>query len=451
MAGTPSTSSPTTSTANPQLARTRRRLILVTALIIGLVIVYEAVQVLRPAPKEPSVTSVAPKTKKPPVMADAGKILAQAPAITFTPEEVEAQSRQNYAAYTPKPAYAVTKTEIQYRSYDQDGTPITVYARVFQPVGKAAAPIFGFAPGTTGIGDECAPSLENPAKANWANYQSHMLTYAGQGYATVITDYEGMRDPDRIHHYMVGALEGRAVLDSVRALIKLNQNTDALDTSHVFVGGYSQGGHAAFWADQIAASYAPEIHLSGVVGFGPVMDVRQTLADILHAANINWFGPYVLESYADYYHDNYNLADILQPRYRDNLRGDVLAHCIDTDLAFWGHNPAAVYTPNFLSSLANNLQNEQYQQFNKRLEINTAGAAQTTSAKLINAGTHDNVVLPTQQEAAMKRICPNTKGPAELKLWPGASHYTTMVVSLADTLNWMHSLTDGTPVASTCP
>ncbi len=446
MDNTRNTSSPTTLVVKRRLQRTRRRLILTTALVIGVMIVFEAYSVLRPQPKTP----ITPIAKPKPAMVDAGKILSQSTVVNFTPEEVEALSHQNYTTHTPKPVFGVAKTELQYRSYLEDGTPIKVYARVYQPVGKTSAPIFGFATGTVGVGDQCAPSLENPAKANWANYQSHMVTYAGQGYATVITDYEGMRDPNRIHHYMVGALEGRAVLDSVRALINLNQGTDALDASHVFLGGYSQGGHSAFWADQIAEDYAPELGISGVVGFGPVMDVRQTLADILHSANINWFGPYVLTSYADYYRDDYDLTTMLQPRFRQNLRSDVLSHCIDTNLSYWGHTPSAVYTPEFLASLRDGLNSGPYRQFKKRLDINIVGSAKTDSAKLINEGAHDNVVLPSQQEAAMKRICPNSQGPAQLRVWPSATHYSTMAISLADTLLWMSNLTNDIPVAGTC-
>ena len=435
------------SAAHDKLRRLRRWLVVGTVVTAVAMVGLEAILVLQPASKEPLPR---PKPTPTPALADAGKVLSRADEVTFAPEQVEGVSRQNYGGYTPRPQYGVRKTVVQYRSYEPDGTPIIVYARVYQPIGKTAAPIFGFAPGTVGIGDQCAPSLEDPAKANWANYESHMLTYAGQGYATVITDYEGMRDNDRLHHYMVGPLEGRAVLDSVRALINLDAGTDQLDTNHVFVGGYSQGGHAAFWADQIAATYAPELHLAGVVGFGPVMDVRETLTDILHGANIDWFGPYLLVSYGDYYRDAYNLADTLQPRYQQNLQTDVLSHCIDTNLTFWPHVPAQVYAPAFLGSLADNLTDARFSRFKERMDANIVGAAKTTTAKLINSGLHDNVVLPAQQDRAMSRLCPNSKGPVELKKWPTATHYNTMAQSFADTLGWMGALTRGQPVASTC-
>ncbi len=436
----------------PSRSRRRWRYRLLASLVLTACVGAGLWGLWRQLPQPAKTATVVPSPSAAPAAgSDGGRIVSRTPTTTYTPAEVEAASRQDYGSYTPAPKYGVARTEIQYQSYETDGTPIMIYARVYLPVGRTGAPILGFAPGTTGIGDECAPSLEEPAKANWANYESHMQTYAGQGYAAVITDYEGMRDADRIHHYMVGEMEGRAVLDSVRALINLEAGTQVLDTADVFLAGYSQGGHAAFWADQIAPSYAPALSIKGVIGWGPVMDVQETLADILHAANINWFGPYVLTSYADYYHDDYDPAGILLPRWNAHLRSDVLAHCIDTDLGYWGHDPHAVYTPEFLTALASGLNDAKYSLLKQRLTANQAGSAHTASAKLINEGEHDNVVLPMQQTAAMKRVCAASQGPAELKVWPGATHYTAMEVSLSQTLAWMNDVAAGRPVPRTCP
>ena len=379
-----------------------------------------------------------------------GDIISQSRTSVFTPEEVRSVSRQNYGGYTPTPLNSVKKTTVEYYSSDLDGKPIKIYARIYQPIGKTKVPIFGFATGTVGIGDQCAPSLEQPSKVNWANYESHMVTYAGQGYATVVTDYEGMRDPSRIHHYMVGALEGRAVLDSVRALINLDKNTKTLDTKHIFLTGYSQGGHAAYWADQIAKTYSPELSVTGVIGWGPVMDVEETLADVVHGANINWFGPYVMTSFTDYYGENYRPENMLLPQWTTNLRSDTLNHCIDTDLSYWGHDPAKVYTQQFIQAINSSLPGPTYQRFFDRMASNIVGNATTTSAKLINQGGRDNVVLPRQQSPAMTRICASSKGPAALKIYPEATHYTTMEQSFTDTLQWMKDLTHGVAVPNQC-
>lgn len=379
-----------------------------------------------------------------------GTIITKSNTTTFVADQVKSISKQNYGALTPDPKNGVEKTVVEYISTDLDGKPIKIHARIYQPIGKTQVPIFAFATGTVGIGDQCAPSLEQPAKVNWANYESHMMTYAGQGYATVVTDYEGMRDPTRIHHYMVGALEGRAVLDSVKALINLDRGSKRLDTNHIFLSGYSQGGHAAFWADQIAKAYAPDLAISGVIGWGPVSDVSETLTDVTHGANINWFGPYVLTSYMDYYHENYQAKSILLPRWSENLRSDVLSHCIDTDLSYWGHDPSKVYTPEFIQAMTSGVPGNTYQRFFDRMKSNNIGDAMSSSAKLINQGGKDNVVLPAQQTTALARICQHATGTTELKIYPEATHYTAMEQSLADTLSWMQAVETGNKVTNDC-
>jgi len=378
-----------------------------------------------------------------------GDVIGEDSVQTLTVAEATVLARQNFGAAAPVINTGVTKIIFHYRSELPTGDYITVYGRAYLPSYPAKdLPIFAFAPGTTGIGDKCAASLEQPKVANWANYDSHLVAYASQGFATVTTDYEGMRDDSRIHHYMVGELEGRAMLDSVRALKHLSETRGRLNGKQVFLGGYSQGGQAAFWADKLAAQYAPDITPKGVVGFGPVMSVKQTLVDVIHGANINWFGPYVNYSYRDYYGDD--LGQVLLPKWSTNLARDVNAHCIDTDIPFWGHSPAGVYTPDFLSAATSGTLASAFPALNADLDRNEVGPLSTTSAKLLNQGAQDNVVLPAQAQAAAPVLCQSSKGPVVLKIYPSANHYNTMVHSFRDTIAWMHTLITGGSVSSTC-
>lgn len=382
--------------------------------------------------------------------ADRGRVLSVESAQHYTATEAATVVHQNYGAASPLVQSGLTKVIFRYRSYDPDGTPLVIYGRAYVPdAPRGKLPVWAFSSGTTGIGDQCAGSLEQPQVINWANYDSHMMAYATQGYASVITDYEGMRDPGRIHHYMVGELEGRAVLDGIRALRRLSQAAGRVDVANVFLGGYSQGGHAAYWADKIQPSYASDLTVRGVVGFGPVMNVKGTLTDVTRAANINWFGPYVLTSYADYYRHDYNLEHVLLPSRREHLRTEVLAHCIDTVLQFWGHTPDGVYTPEFIQAMTSNNWDD-YPNLSRDLDRNAIGDQATTSAKRINEGQFDNVVLPRQQEAIVPTLCLQSRGPVQYVVYPNSTHYNTMVHSFADTLGWMKQLREGQALASTC-
>ncbi|GAC1372039.1 MAG: hypothetical protein NVSMB39_6260 [Candidatus Saccharimonadales bacterium] len=394
-------------------------------------------------------TAPAPTVKATPAPPRAGDIIAQDSSEHFTPEQTAALISHNYPGTAVNPGLGVTKIIFHYRSQLPDGQLITVYGRAYLPdVPLGNLPTFAFAPGTTGIGDQCAPSLEKPAVANWANYDSHLSAYAAKGFAAVTTDYEGMRDPGRLHHYMVGELEGRALLDAVRALRHLPQAKGRLTTNNVFFAGYSQGGHAAFWADKISAAYAPDVTPLGVVGFGPVMSVKQTLADITRGANINWFGPNVLLSYQDYYHTIY--PGVVQPAREATMTADVLAHCIDTDLSYWGHTPANIYTPEFIQAAQTNTINAAFPQFAAALDANEVGAVPTVTAKRINEGAQDNVVLPAQQLAAVPQLCSSSKGPVQYMAYPNSTHYNTMLHSFTDTLAWMRNLINHGSVPSNC-
>ena len=378
-----------------------------------------------------------------------GQILGIDEVKDYTAAQASALAKVDYGSWTIPAQSGVTKITFHYQSKDLDGTPITVYARAYIPDGKSNLPIFGFAPGTTGIGDTCAASLEQYPAHSLGNYDGHMMMYAGQGYASVITDYEGMRDPARIHHYMVGPLEGRAVLDSIRAMENLRQTKGKLDEQSVFLGGYSQGGHAAFWADEIAASYAPEMKITGVVGWGPVIDVRETLADVTKGADINWFGPYVLDSYQDYYKQSFDLPSILQPQWIPQLSEQVQSHCIDTDITFWGTDPAKVYQPGFLASITSPDFATQYPQLAADMAQNRTGDAPTPSAKRINEGRQDIIVPLMQQQAIIPTMCATSRGPVQLVQY-NATHYNDMAVSVHDTLTWMQSLRKGDKPATTC-
>lgn len=394
------------------------------------------------------ITTLPASTRKP----APGRLVSDDVVGNFTVQDVLALSKQDYGAAAPAPKYPVTEQLIRYDSMTPDGQVIEIYARVYLPrlAPGQQVPALAFAPGTTGIGDPCAASLEDPAKANWANYQSHMMTYAGQGYATVITDYEGMRDPTRLHHYMVGELEGRAVLDSVRALYSL-PGYKQVDKNQLFLAGYSQGGQAAFWADQIAHSYAPELKIKGVTAFAPVSDITRSLRDITKGSTLTWFGPFVFTSYHDYYGHDYPLDQILQAKWIPTLTTDVTSHCINTVNKYWPTTPSAVYTPQFLAALTNDsLVSAGFGTLASDMATNAIDD-QTTTPKLINQGDKDNVILPDQSRDFLTTLCSISTGPAKLTEYPNATHYNVMVQSFKDTDGWMQGIIDGHPTPTGCP
>lgn len=160
---------------------------------------------------------------------------------------------------------------ITYRSTSATGAAITVSGAVIVPKGATAStPIVGYAPGTPGLGDTCAPSRHLEAGDETEGLLIHQ--YAVRGYAVAVTDYEGIGTPGE-HPYMAGRSEGNVTLDAVRAALKL-PGTGLSASTKVAIVGYSQGGHGAGWAAQLAPTYAPGLNIVAYAVGAPPADLR---------------------------------------------------------------------------------------------------------------------------------------------------------------------------------
>lgn len=437
---------------------------------IGIAVLVLYFYVFLPRPKQPADVQVTKQEviKKAPEV-KTGKIVTEETARTFSVPEVQRIILQTNKRFDDPVKYEVTRQTYAFTTSDGRSDTIPVYARAYLPAGVSKKPIFAFAPGTTGIADICAASLEDPVKRDWSNYESLMMAYASQGYAVVIIDYEGMRDPSRMHHYMVGELEGKALLDGVRSLKNLPLTKDQIDSSKAFVSGYSQGGHAAFWADQLKDEYSPELNLTGAIGYGPVTSVEETLDDATNGANINWFGPLVLTSYGDWYKTAYPVDKILLPRWAKSYSADSQNGCIDTFGRTWPNNvgenrSGQVYTAEFIkvAKALNIAADPTYTSFSTDLAKNVVGNVKTDRPKLINHGVHDNVVLVSQSQHGFERMCVKDNvvtfkkydtSPNAIQTYNPSGqvdHYQTMNASFKDTTTWMQNIINGQPAPNNC-
>ncbi|MFI6497041.1 lipase family protein [Nonomuraea typhae] len=162
---------------------------------------------------------------------------------------------------------------VLYRSTSATGAPNAVSATVLVPKARyplGRRPVIGYAVGTHGLGDQCAPSLamREGREAELALVSLFLL----KGFAVAITDYEGLGTPGQ-HTYMAGISQGQAVLDSVRAAIRL-PGSGLSASAPVGIMGYSQGGASAGWAGQLQPAYAPELRLRGVAAGGVPADLK---------------------------------------------------------------------------------------------------------------------------------------------------------------------------------
>jgi acetyl esterase/lipase len=146
---------------------------------------------------------------------------------------------------------------VLYRSTGLNGEPIAVSGVIAIPGKKAAnRPVVAWAHPTTGVARKCAPSLHHAPLDTIPGLKDMMAN----GYVVTATDYPGLGTTGP-HPYLVGVSEGRAVLDSVRAARAF---AEASAGEHFAVWGHSQGGHAALFAGELAATYAKDLKLVGV-------------------------------------------------------------------------------------------------------------------------------------------------------------------------------------------
>jgi hypothetical protein len=161
---------------------------------------------------------------------------------------------------------------ILYRSTSAVGEPTAVSGTVLIPHGRThkPRPLIGYAVGTHGIGDMCAPSRLLARGREWEAGLIAMVL--ARGWAVALTDYQGLGTPGD-HTYMVGRALGPNVLDAMRAARELDPVTLPAEGPAAIIG-YSEGGAAAGWAAQLQPSYAPDVPLAGVAAGAAAADVE---------------------------------------------------------------------------------------------------------------------------------------------------------------------------------
>jgi hypothetical protein len=127
-------------------------------------------------------------------------------------------------------------------------------------------PLVSYQPATDSLGDQCNPSYK--LRAGTEGELPLMMQALAQGWAVVVTDYEGPENA-----FTAGRMAGHAVLDGIRGAEALPGTGLTGRQTPVGMWGYSGGGLATSWAAELQPGYAPELALAAVASGGTPADM----------------------------------------------------------------------------------------------------------------------------------------------------------------------------------
>jgi acetyl esterase/lipase len=286
---------------------------------------------------------------------------------------------------------------------------------------------------TAGVAENCAPSMRrDPLDAI-----PHVPTLMVLDAVVVATDYPGLGSPGP-PSYLAGEIEGRSVLDAVRAARQIPK----IGASNRFAAwGSSQGGHAALFAGQLARSYAPELTLVGVAAISPITDIarfwtdglddpagRVMVADSLWAWSRVFRAP--LEPYAS--------PELL--RFVDDAARD----CVDPGSGAEGGPPAPGVSADALSSgIATS------PPWNRLLAENRPGREPAGAPLYVAQGTDDPIVRASVTADFVAGLC-RAGATVRYEPLPGVGHARAGRISATAAIQWIKARFDGDPPPNTC-
>jgi dienelactone hydrolase len=136
-------------------------------------------------------------------------------------------------------ANAIDCYRVVYPSSDENGKPIELSGLLALPHDAKPRGLVSFQHGTTSDRQAVPSNLSTDGLAA-------AIVFAGNGYAAIAPDYEGLGVSNRHHPYYVAADTARAVIDMLHAVRRIS----GVPASAPFLIGFSEGGYASLAAQR---------------------------------------------------------------------------------------------------------------------------------------------------------------------------------------------------------
>lgn len=309
---------------------------------------------------------------------------------------------------------------ILYRSTSPGGKSIAVSGSIHLPKGKAPKggwPVVTWAHGTSGLGDQCAPT-RNTGKGAINGYHIYIEPlldrWLAAGYAVVRTDYEGL-GTNGVHPYLVGVSEGRGVLDIVRAARKTYKSL----ANRVVISGHSQGGHAAVFAAALAPKWTPDVNVRGTAAFAPFAqgdEIFTALAPSTQPSRLTGYVAVIARGF-DAVYPKLKIPSLLSARGTE-LFPQTLSRCID-EVTSSDSEFAKLAPKDFFK------ENTDFGPVTKVAAANDPTDLKVTTPLLVEQGNSDTTVFPSFTTAMVEGL--RKRGAkVTFKTWDGVDHTTVV-------------------------
>lgn len=332
---------------------------------------------------------------------------------------------------------AAQQWRILYTSTDgRTGTgQLVTSGAVFYPPGTPPAggwPVIAWAHGTTGVGDNCAPSRNARSKRD-ADYLDAWLR---QGFVVVATDYQGLGTGGP-HLYLNTRAQAYAILDSVRAALGGMHDV----SNRVILLGQSQGGGAVFGTAGYAPDYAPELKVLGTVATGTPDPARK---------NASPYRPDQVNPTLAYLMYLGHTAQVLDPSFKATELFSNRALPVYEKAASLCVSPMEKAVEAAGLTNANTLVPSGIPKALRVLGSSLQYPTLTLAQPLFMGTGGKDMDVSTEQQLALGRAACKAGSLVVQHVYPGLSHSETVNASLVDSIPFVRELMAGQSPESTC-
>ena len=382
----------------------------------------------------PTATAVVPEPPRP--------AFYEAPAVLPSANGAVIRSEKMTFLLDPLDATSLVRNaqRVLYRTTDRTGQAIAVSGTVLVPtspwIGLGPRPVIGYAPGTQGMADRCAPSRQFSEGIEYEGVGIEALLQ--RGYAVAMPDYEGLGTAG-IHTSMDRVSQGRATLDVVRAAKRLS-GTGLTNSSPVGIMGYSQGGGAAASAVELASTYAPDLKVKGAVVGAVPADLAQ-VAGALDGGLYSAFAYFALRGLSASY--DVDLSPYL------NDRGRAVSDQVETECVFDLLNHAFVKSSTLSASGRPMSELMAVEPFRSIVEAQRIGTVRPTVPVLVTHSALDDVIpYAVGKQMARSWCAAGANVRFSTNVAPG--HVGGIVPQTAEALPFFEARFTGLPQVSNC-